>query len=104
LAEAIFAGDALGRPVIGTADVISSVSKRSLAAYHRGMYTAGNIVLAAAGNLEHDHLMTLLERSAHQRMEPPAARTRVRRPIGTAPPPGLRFQRKDTEQYHVCVG
>src|SRR5439155_14574843 len=36
LAEAIFAGDALGRPVIGTAVVISSVSKRSLAAYHRG--------------------------------------------------------------------
>jgi predicted Zn-dependent peptidase len=104
LAEAIFAGDALGRPVIGSADVISTVTKRSLTAYHRSMYTAGNIVLAAAGNLEHDHLLTLLERSAHQRVEPPAARTRVRRPLVTEPRPGLRFQRKDTEQYHVCVG
>ena len=28
----------------------------------------------------------------------------MRRPLVTEPPPGLRFQRKDTEQYHVCLG
>src|SRR5207344_2653518 len=88
----------------GSADVISSVSKRSLASYHRQMYTAGNIVLAAAGNIEHDQLLGLLERASHQRVEPPEARTRVRRPLVKPPPPGLRFQRKDTEQYHACVG
>jgi len=104
LAEAIFGGDPLGRPVIGRAEVISSLTKRALSAYHRGMYTAGNIVLAAAGNVEHEHLLELLERAAHQRVEPPAAKTRVRKPLLTEPPPGLRFQRKDTEQYHVCVG
>ena len=68
------------------------------------MYTAGNIVLAAAGNLEHDRVLDLLERAAHQRVQPPEARTRVRKPLVKTPPPGLRFQRKDTEQYHVCVG
>jgi predicted Zn-dependent peptidase len=104
LSEAIFAGDPLGRHVIGRADVISTVTKRSLATYHRQMYTAGNIVLAAAGNLEHDHLLELLERSSHQRVEPPEARTRVRKPLVKPPPPGLRFLRKDTEQYHVCIG
>ena len=104
LAEAVFGGDALGRPVIGRAEVISSVTKRALATYHRQMYTAGNIVLAAAGNLEHDELLGLLERGAHQRLEPPAQRTRVRRPLVSEPAPGIRFQRKDTEQYHVCVG
>jgi len=104
LSEAIFAGDPLGRHVIGNAGVISSVSKRALATYHRQMYTAGNIVLAGAGNLEHDQLLKLLERAAHQRVEPPEARTRVRKPLVKSPPPGLRFQRKDTEQYHVCVG
>jgi predicted Zn-dependent peptidase len=104
LSEAIFADDPLGRQIIGRAEVISSVSKRALAAYHRQMYTAGNIVLAAAGNVEHDQLLELLERSSHQRMEPPEARTRVRRPLVKPPPPGLRFQQKDTEQYHVCVG
>jgi predicted Zn-dependent peptidase len=104
LSEAIFSGDPLGRQVIGRADVISTVSKRSLASYHRQMYTAGNIVLAAAGNLEHDHLLKLLERASHQRIQPPEARTRVRKPLVKPPPPGIRFQRKDTEQYHVCVG
>ncbi len=104
LSEAIFAGDPLGRHVIGRADVISTVSKRSLQTYHRQMYTAGNIVLAAAGNLEHDHLLKLLDRASHQRVQPPEARTRVRKPIVKPPPPGLRFLRKDTEQYHVCIG
>jgi predicted Zn-dependent peptidase len=104
LSESIFAGDPLGRQIIGRAEVISSVSKRALSTYHRQMYTAGNIVLAAAGNLEHDQLLGLLERAAHQRVEPPEARTRVRRPLVKPPPPGLRFLRKDTEQYHVCVG
>jgi predicted Zn-dependent peptidase len=104
LAEAIFGAHALGRPVIGRADVISSVTRRSLAAYHRLMYTAGNIVLAAAGNLEHDELLTLLERGAHQRIEPPDQRTHVRKPLVKTPKPGLRFQAKETEQYHVCVG
>ena len=104
LSEAIFAGDPLGRQVIGRGDVISSVGKRSLAAYHRQMYTAGNIVLAAAGNLEHEHLLALLADASQQRVEPPEARTRVRKPLVKIPPPGLRFQRKETEQYHVCIG
>jgi predicted Zn-dependent peptidase len=104
LAEAIFAGDPLGRQVIGRAEVIAGVGRRALTSYHRQMYTAGNIVLAAAGNIEHDHLLELLERAAHQRVEPPEPRTRVRKPLVKPPPPGIRFQRKDTEQYHVCVG
>ena len=104
LAEAIFGTHALGRPVIGRAAVISAVSRRTLAAYHRQMFTAGNIVLAGAGSLDHDTLLPLLERAAHQRVEPPEERTHVRKPLVKVPPPGLRFQPKDTEQYHVCVG
>ncbi len=104
LAEAVFGGHPLGRPVIGTADVISTVSRRSLSAYHRGTYVAGNIVLAAAGNLEHDRLVALLARAERQRVEPPARRTKVRPPLVKEPSPGLRFQRKDTEQYHLCLG
>ncbi|MER3411354.1 MAG: peptidase M16, partial [Thermoleophilia bacterium] len=38
LAEAVFAGHPLGRPVIGRAEIISTISRRSLAAYHRQMY------------------------------------------------------------------
>jgi predicted Zn-dependent peptidase len=104
LSDAIFTGHPLGRPVIGRADVISSISRRSIAAYHRRAYVAGNIVLAAAGNLEHDRVLGLLERAARQRVEPPAPKTRVRTPLVREPGPGMRFQQKDTEQFHVCVG
>jgi predicted Zn-dependent peptidase len=104
LAEAVFTDHPLGRAVIGRADVISSVSRRSIASYHRGAYVAGNVVLAAAGNLEHDKVCELLEHAARQRVEPPATRTKVRSPLVREPAPGMRFQRKDTEQFHVCVG
>src|SRR5207247_8472308 len=34
----------------------------------------------------------------------PAGGPRVPRPLLKPPPPGLRFAKKDTEQYHVCIG
>ena len=102
--QAVFASHALGRPVIGTADVISTVSRRAVAGYHRSMYTPGNIVVSAAGNITHERLIGLLERFDRQSREDARRGPRVRRPLVTEPPPGLRFQRKDTEQYHVCLG
>src|SRR5213595_2273167 len=60
VAEAVFGTHALGRPVIGTADVISSITRRSIQGYHRSMYIPGNIVVAAAGNLDHDRLVELV--------------------------------------------
>ena len=101
VAEAVFGGHPLGRPVIGRAEVISSVSRRALAAYHRAAYTAENIVVAAAGNLDHGRLMELL--GARVPATTAGAR-RARKAIGRRAAPGLRFQRKDTEQYHVCLG
>jgi predicted Zn-dependent peptidase len=102
--EAVFGDHALGRPVIGTADVISSVSRRAVAGYHRTMYTGGNIVIAAAGNLTHDRFVSLLQRFEPRSNEPARSGPPVRRPLVHAPPPSLRFQRKETEQYHLCLG
>src|SRR4051794_10118486 len=102
--QAVFGSHALGRPVIGTADVISTVSRRAVAGYHRSMYTPGNIVVSAAGNITHERLIGLLERFERQSSEDARRGPRVRRPLVQAPPPRLRFQRKETEQYHVCLG
>jgi predicted Zn-dependent peptidase len=102
--EAVFGTHPLGRPVIGTAEVISSISRRSIAAYHRSMYAPGNVVVACAGNIEHARLIELLEREKAKLPEPAPQGRRVRRPLVKAPRPGFRFQRKDTEQYHVCIG
>jgi predicted Zn-dependent peptidase len=103
MSEAIFGDHPLGRPVIGTAEVISSVGRRALTSYHETMYSAGNVVVAAAGNLRHDDLVAQLERA--QRKQAKTVRgPRVRSPLVRPPRPSTRFQRKKTEQYHVCLG
>jgi predicted Zn-dependent peptidase len=102
--EAVFGAHPLGRPVIGSAGVISSVSRRALGAYHRAAYRGGNVVVASAGNLAHDRLVALLQRCERRTGAPPRHGARVHRPLVRQPQPGLRFQRKDTEQYHLCLG
>jgi predicted Zn-dependent peptidase len=101
VAEAVFGSHPLGRPVIGRAEVIAGVSRRSLAAYHRGAYVGSNIVVAAAGNLEHGRLVELL---SARRSGPEQPLRLTRKALSRPPLPGLRFQEKPTEQYHVCLG
>src|SRR5207249_11104724 len=100
--EAVFGRHALGRPVIGTADVISSVTRRVLTTYHRHMYAGGNVVIAAAGNVEHNKLMRMLQRAQSQQ-RPPAGGPRVSRPLVKAPPPDFRFAKKGTAQHPACL-
>jgi predicted Zn-dependent peptidase len=102
--EAVFGSHALGRPVIGTADVISNVSRRAISGFHRSMYTGGNIVVSAAGNITHEKFVSLLQRFEGRSADPAQRKPHVRKPLAQVPPPGIRFQRKDTEQYHVCLG
>jgi predicted Zn-dependent peptidase len=104
VAEAIFGNHPLGRPVLGSAEVIERVTRRTIAAYHRSRYTAENTVVAAAGSVDHDELVTLTERMSAKRAAPPARKPSARPPFVSPPPPALRFQRKETEQYHVCLG
>ena len=101
--DAVFGGHPLGRPVVGTADVIAALDRDTVAAYHRGAYVRPNVVVAAAGNLDHAELVGLLERV--DRTAPPDGAPRAGRPpLVSPPPPGVRFRAKQTEQYHVCVG
>jgi len=104
IGEAVFGSHALGRPVIGTAEVISTISRRALRTYHRTLYSPANIVVAGAGSVDHDQLVALVQRAVDRRADPEPGKLRVRPLLGKAPKPGRRFQRKDTEQYHVCLG
>jgi predicted Zn-dependent peptidase len=104
ISEAVFGDHPLGRPVIGTADVISSIPRDSIASYHDTLYVPANIVVAGAGNVSHEQLVELVTRGLEQRGEVPRGGANVRPGLVQAPPPRLRFQRKDTEQYHVCLG
>ena len=82
IAEAVFGDHPLGRPVIGTAEVISSIPRESIARYHDEMYVPGNIVVAAAGNIDHEHIVELVERALERRRPGGEARTNLRPPRG----------------------
>ena len=100
-AGALFGEHPLGRPIIGRAEVVSSVPVPNIAAWHDSRYVPGGIVVAAAGNVDHDQLVGLVEKAFNG--APPAAA-----PADLVAPAGagdrLRFHRKDTEQYHLCLG
>ena len=99
--EAVFGGHPLGRPVIGRAEVIATVTQRALASYHRAAYAHDNVVVASAGNAAHGRVLELLA-ARIPATETPARR--ARKAFTRAPAPGYRFLRKQTEQYHVCLG
>jgi predicted Zn-dependent peptidase len=99
-AEAVFGAHPLGRPVIGSASVISEVSRRALRSWHGGAYVGSHVVLAAAGNVRHDRLVDLFAAQRPRR----TTSSRVRRaPLARLPRPGYRFLRRRTEQYHVVL-
>jgi predicted Zn-dependent peptidase len=100
LAGAIFGDHPLGRPIIGRAEVISSVPVPQIADWHDGRYVPGNIVVAAAGNLDHDRVVELAEQAVPATAA--ASPAKVDAPDGTSPI--LRFHQKETEQYHLCLG
>jgi predicted Zn-dependent peptidase len=100
LAGAIFGDHPLGRPIIGRAEVISSVPVPTIAEWHDGRYTGSNIVVAAAGNLEHDAVVEIV--SAAVGHVQPGAKALSGAPTEVAPV--LRFHEKETEQYHLCIG
>jgi predicted Zn-dependent peptidase len=101
LGEAVFGDHPLGRAIIGRAEVVGGTPARALRSFHAARYVPANVVVAAAGSVDHDALVELVRTSG------------VERPGQVAPglpapppddPPRMRFVAKDTEQYHVCLG
>jgi predicted Zn-dependent peptidase len=101
--NAVFGRHPLGRPVLGSAEVISTVSRRSLLAFHRRRYRPDNVVVATAGSVDHDRLVSLVDSMRAKAAAPPARKPSARTPFVAAPKPSLVFQAKPTEQYHVCL-
>ncbi len=112
LGEAVFGDDPLGRAIIGRAEVISDTPAEAIAAFHRARYRPDNVVIAASGAVDHDALVALArERTAFAPTDGAGPATAAALTVtgnGALPGAGIaanrRFERKDTEQYHVCLG
>ena len=101
LGEAVFSDHPLGRAIIGRAPVIAETPVEQIAGFHAERYVPSNVVIAAAGAIDHDRLVELAAQGV------PTAAASDGKPVSAAPvlgPARRRFERKDTEQYHVCLG
>jgi len=58
----LYGGHPYGEPIIGTRETVSAMSSETLRALHRRAYRASNLVIAAAGAVEHSDLLELVER------------------------------------------
>lgn len=100
ISEAVFPDQPLGRPVIGTSEVISSLPEQHIRGYHAGHYTAGNVVVAASGSIEQGRLLELSERYLGDLVAGEAHAVQPAAPGA----PRLVSRAKPTEQYHLALG
>jgi predicted Zn-dependent peptidase len=102
LGAAVFGEHPLGRAVIGRADVVRAVDCEQLRAFHAERYVPENVVIGAAGSVDHDRLVELAIAAGSER----AGQFLPEQQSQTEPEfeRRVRFFAKDTEQYHFCLG
>jgi predicted Zn-dependent peptidase len=92
-----------GYPILGTTETVNALTAADLQNIHRTGYYAGNCVIAAAGHLEHDALLDLLDKEGW--LNGTAARE-SQPPVDAAPAvQGVERQEvRDTTQAHIVIG
>ena len=93
-------GSNLGEPTIGYADTISALTSDDLRAHLRERYAPDTVVFAAAGNVDHDAMVALVDK-AFAGFAGSAASPVPERPHLT---PATLVKTKDTEQAYVVLG
>jgi predicted Zn-dependent peptidase len=97
--ECAYPEQAMGRPVLGRPEIIRELRRDAVVAYLRDHYGARRMVLAAAGNLEHDRLVDLADKLLSELPAERAVSTERARYAG-----GDRREDRDLEQLHLVLG
>jgi predicted Zn-dependent peptidase len=102
----VFEGHPLGRPIVGTVDSISDAPTDRLRTFHAANYAPTNLVISAAGNIDHDEFVqTVRERFLAGRVE--AGMRDMRAAASFAPPsvhvPTVDLRAKESEQVHLVL-
>src|SRR5512146_2644118 len=90
----------LGRPILGTPETVEALKQESLREYFEQAYTANNMIIAAAGNIQHERVRDLLEKAFANIRATGAVLVDV-------PPtvvPKVTIRSKELEQSHLCLG
>ena len=98
--EALFPAQTVGREVLGERDAIVAMSRDDIAGFHGDHYKAGNIVVAAAGNVDHDRFVEGIAARFTGKLG-----NREPRPEAEIRPAGaVRVLHRPTEQAHLVLG
>jgi predicted Zn-dependent peptidase len=92
---------ALGRPILGTRETVKALTRDVIHDYYRSVYTPENLLVTAAGNLNHDRLVALVG-ERFDKLKPAG-----RAPAEAAPATHARValrSKKELEQVHLCLG
>jgi predicted Zn-dependent peptidase len=99
--EHFWEGDPLGRPIVGTRETVGKMGRGEILDYVSHFYSPERVVIAAAGNIDHDLLVEYFwpsfEPLSNGESSPPARSTpRVTPTVASYP--------KELEQVHLCLG
>src|SRR5215469_4505105 len=89
----------MGRPVLGRPEIIRELRRTEVVSYLRDHYGAQRMVLAAAGNLDHERLVDLAGKLLS---DLPAERSVTTEPACYAG--GNKREDRDLEQLHLVLG
>ena len=98
--RSLWNGHPLGRPVLGYNETIASVTRDEVASYWQGRYSPDQLVVAAAGNLDHSDLVRRVEDLLSDIESTPETKTPAA-PQGNA---GVSVYKRPTEQAHIVLG
>ena len=97
--EIAFPDQPVGRPVLGTVDIVSAMPREALQGYMDEHYSASRMVFSAAGNIEHDAMVRLVETAFDSLPHGGEAAGEPARYVG-----GDFRQQRDLEQAHLVLG
>jgi predicted Zn-dependent peptidase len=110
----LFGDTPLGRPILGTVDSINGITRDQINEHYVGRYTPPHLVVSAAGNLDHDAVVALvqtafgpvLDRFAGASPAPARLRESCGMPdgYGAAAGTGVALVTRDIEQANLVLG
>ena len=93
-------GHPLGRPILGSKETVESFTPDILREYFRTAYVAPNLIIAAAGNIDHGRVRDLVAH-AFEQLPKDGEKFADLRPTVV---PQIVVRSKELEQSHVCLG
>lgn len=91
----------VGLPVLGTRERVGSYTQADCLEFHKAHYHTGNLVVAAAGNVEHEALVALVKKFFAELPVAPKNERVFTEPVYQT---GIFAQKRDIEQAHIMYG